>query len=59
MANGKSNAAEIKQTGLYWPEKRSEVEKVILPFQTVETVNESKKDRDDLALFRQKGEPDP
>jgi len=50
---------EIKQTGLYWPEKRSEVEKVILPFQTVETVNESKKDRDNLALFRQKGDPAP
>jgi len=49
----------IDKTGLYWPEKRTEVEKVILPFQTVETVNESKKDRDNLALFRQKGEPAP
>ena len=59
VTDNKSKATEIKQTGLYWPEKRSEVEKVILPFQTVETVNESKKDRDDLALFRQKGEPAP
>ncbi len=59
VTDNKSKATEIKQTGLYWPEKQSEVEKVILPFQTVETVNESKKDRDDLALFRQKGEPAP
>lgn len=59
MTNNNSKVTEIKQTGLYWPGKRTEVEKVILPFQTVETVNESKKDRDDLALFRQKGEPAP
>jgi len=49
----------IDKTGLYWPGKRKEVDRIILPFQTVETVNESKKDRDDLALFRQKGEPAP
>jgi len=49
----------IDKTGLYWPGKRTEVEKVILPFQTVETVNESKKDRDEYTLFRQKGEPAP
>lgn len=59
MAKNNKKANEVEKTGLYWPEKRSEVEKVILPFQTVETVNESKKDRDDLALFRQKGEPVP
>lgn len=59
MAKNNKKANEVEKTGLYWPEKRSEVEKVILPFQTVETVNESKKDRDDLALFRQKGEPAP
>jgi len=49
----------IDKTGLYWLGKRTEVDKVILPFQTVETVNESKKDRDELALFRQKGEQAP
>jgi len=59
MAKNKREAKAIEKTGLYWPEKRTEVEKVILPFQTVETVNESKKDRDDLALFRQKGETVP
>jgi len=59
MAKNNKKAKEVEKTGLNWPEKRSEVEKVILPFQTVETVNESKKDRDDLALFRQKGETAP
>ncbi len=50
---------EVSQTGLYWPGKRTEVERVILPFQVVETVNESKADRDALSLFRQRGEPAP
>lgn len=49
----------VTQTGLYWPEKRTEVERVVLPFQTVETINESKADRDELTLLRQKGEPAP
>ncbi|HCC68300.1 MAG TPA: site-specific DNA-methyltransferase, partial [Nitrospiraceae bacterium] len=55
--NTKTN--EVNQTGLYWPGKRTEVERVILPFQTVETINESKADRDELILFRQRGEPAP
>jgi DNA modification methylase len=55
--NRKQN--QINQTGLYWPGKRTEVDRVILPFQTVETINESKTDRDELALFRQRGEPAP
>jgi adenine specific DNA methylase Mod len=59
VTDNKSKAMEIKQTGLYWPEKRTEVDRVILPFQTVETINESKADRDKLALFRQKGEAAP
>jgi adenine specific DNA methylase Mod len=59
VTDNKVKATEIKQTGLYWPEKRTEVDRVILPFQTVETINESKADRDKLALFRQKGEPAP
>ncbi|NVL89521.1 MAG: site-specific DNA-methyltransferase [Desulfobacterales bacterium] len=50
---------EVNQTGLYWPTKRTEVERVILPFQTVETINESKADRDELTLFRQRGKPAP
>ena len=55
--NGKAN--EVSQTGLYWPGKQTQVERSILPFQTVETINESKADRDELMLFRQKGEPAP
>jgi len=49
----------VNQTGIYWPEKRTEVDRIILPFQTVETINESKADRDELTLFRQKGEAAP
>lgn len=50
---------QVNRPGLYWPGKRTEVERVILPFQVVETVNESKADRDALTLFRQRGEPAP
>ncbi|MEW6409982.1 MAG: site-specific DNA-methyltransferase [Nitrospirota bacterium] len=42
--NNKTN--EVNQTGLYWPGKRTEVERVVLPFQVVETINESKADRE-------------
>jgi DNA modification methylase len=59
MAKNTGKGNEVEKTGLYWPGKRSEVDRVILPFQTVETINESKADREDLALFRQKGEPAP
>ncbi|GFP25249.1 adenine-specific DNA-methyltransferase [Candidatus Hakubella thermalkaliphila] len=59
MAKDNPKANEVNQTGLYWPEKRTEVDRVILPFQTVETINESKADRDELTLFRQMGEPTP
>lgn len=59
MAKNDSETNKVNQTGLYWPEKRTEVDRVILPFQTVETINESKADRDELTLFRQMGEPAP
>ncbi|MGC8895063.1 MAG: site-specific DNA-methyltransferase, partial [candidate division WOR-3 bacterium] len=59
MAGNNRNENRVNQTGLYWPGKRTEVERVILPFQIVETVNESKADRDKLTLFRQRGEPAP
>jgi DNA modification methylase len=59
MAKNGPKGNEVKQTGLYWPEKGTEVERVILPFQTVETINESKADREKLTLFRQKGETAP
>ena len=28
--------------GLYWKNKKTEVDKIVLPFQTIETVNESR-----------------
>ncbi len=58
MANS-SKTNEVNKTGLYWPGRRTHVDRVILPFQTVETINESRADRDELTLFRQKGEPAP
>ena len=33
-------------TGLYWKEKKAEIDRVILPFQTIETVNESRATRE-------------
>ncbi len=46
MAKNNSKTNEVNQTGLYWPGKRTEVERVVLPFQVVETINESKADRE-------------
>jgi len=52
----------VDRTQLVWPSKFDEagnvrpVEKTILPFQTAETVNESKADREASLLFRQRGE---
>lgn len=59
MTKNKTEKNQVTQTGLYWPTKQTEVDRVILPFQIVETVNESKADRDRLALFRQRSEPAP
>lgn len=55
----KKNSAKengVRQTGLYWPDKRTEVDRVILPFQVVETINESKADREKVQrdLFTKK-----
>lgn len=46
MAKNNSKTNEVNQTGLYWPGKRTEVDRVILPFQVVETINEGKADRE-------------
>jgi len=46
MPKNEAKATKVNQTGLYWPGKRTEVERVILPFQVVETINESKADRE-------------
>jgi len=39
---------EIKNmpTGLYWQGKKTEVERIVLPFQTIETINESRATRE-------------
>ena len=46
MSNNRKNSNEVDRTGLYWPGKKTEVERIILPFQVVETINESKADRE-------------
>jgi len=51
MANSKNTENEVKRTGLYWPGKRTEVERVALPFQVVETVNVSRATREEAPLF--------
>ncbi len=51
MTNTKKTENEVKRTGLYWPGKRTEVERVALPFQVVETVNVSRATREELPLF--------
>jgi len=33
-------------TGLYWQGKKTEVERISLPFQTIETINESRVTRE-------------
>jgi DNA modification methylase len=42
-------------TGLYWQGKRTEVERISLPFQTIETINESRatREKEKDTLFRQ------
>jgi len=51
MTNTKKAENEVKRTGLYWPGKRTEVERVALPFQVVETVNVSRATREEAPLF--------
>ena len=50
---------EPRGVELVWPGKRTQVERIALPFQTIETVNEGRAAREDLRLFRQQGEPLP
>jgi len=53
MTRNKENKElnQVTRTGLYWPGKRTEVERVALPFQVVETVNVSRATREELPLF--------
>lgn len=49
-------------TGLYWQSKRTEVERISLPFQTIETINESRATREkekDTLLRGLKKKEDP
>jgi hypothetical protein len=49
-------------TGLYWQGKRTEVERISLPFQTIETINESRATREkkkDTLLLGLKKKEDP
>lgn len=49
-------------TGLYWQGKRTEVERISLPFQTIETINESRATREkekDTLLRGLKKKEDP
>jgi adenine specific DNA methylase Mod len=62
MANGinnKNNKPEIP-TGLYWQEKKAEVERISLPFQTIETINESRatREKEKDTFFRGQSKPD-
>lgn len=62
MAKNDYPTIRVDKTQLVWPSKFDAegnvrpVEKVILPFQTVETVNESKTDRETNLQFRWRGE---
>ena len=51
MTNTKKAENEVKRTGLYWPGKRTEVERVALPFQVVETVSVSRATREEAPLL--------
>ena len=38
--------SQTMPTGLYWQGKKTEVERIVLPFQTIETINESRATRE-------------
>lgn len=42
---------QVTRTGLYWPGKRTEVDRIALPFQVVETVNVSRATRETAPLL--------
>ena len=37
-----TSETQTMPTDLYWQEKKTEVERIVLPFQTIETINESR-----------------
>lgn len=41
-------SGEELKTGLYWEGKRTDIERISLPFQTIETINESRATREEL-----------
>ena len=54
---------EDMPTGLYWKGKKTEVDRVVLPFQTIETINESRTTRErekkvSIGLFKDKSNGD-
>lgn len=51
MAVNKKREIEVPRTGLYWPGKRTQVERIALPFQVVETINVSRATREEAPLL--------
>ena len=52
MSNSSSDGEwRVQRTELVWPGKRTEVERVALPFQVVETINVSRATREQTPLF--------
>jgi len=49
----------VSRTGLYWPEKKTEVDRVRLPFQTVETINEPNVNGGNGSLLTQRKQTEP
>jgi adenine specific DNA methylase Mod len=53
--NGNNNEKELP-LGLYWKDKRTTVDRIVLPFQSlevIETINESRAAREKVNMFRQ------
>src|SRR3990172_6762874 len=48
------NVNENLPTGLHWEGKKTEVERIVLPFQTIETINESRatREKEKGAMFK-------
>lgn len=47
---------DYPRTELVWPGKRTQVERIALPFQVVETINQSRATREETPMFAQ-GDP--
>ena len=52
---GRGAEVKVPKLGLYWPDKRTVVDKTILPFQVVEVVNVPKAEREREPLFYGQG----